>query len=211
MRQPQADHGQKQKTSGRAQPGDLTQRPITEADMGVDAARFRCPCIFDWSNPMYPASMPTGRESPLAVVPPPFLYLATFLIGMSAHGLWPWGPAWMHSIVALGRALLVIGVLLAPGNALLFLAERTTINPAARPTKLITQGAYRFSRNPMYVGISLIYAGASIILGSLWPLILLPIPMLVMNAVVIPMEEANAREAFGEQYMAYCRSVRRWL
>jgi protein-S-isoprenylcysteine O-methyltransferase Ste14 len=117
----------------------------------------------------------------------------------------------MHSIVALGRTLLVIGVLLAPGNALLFLAERTTINPAARPTKLITQGAYRFSRNPMYVGISLIYAGASFILCSLWPLILLPIPMLVMNAVVIPMEEANAREAFGEQYMAYCRSVRRWL
>jgi len=117
----------------------------------------------------------------------------------------------MHSIVPLGWTLLAIGILLAPGNAILFLLKRTTIIPAARPTKLITQGAYRFSRNPMYLGISLLYAGASIILGSLWPLILLPISVLVMNAVVIPMEESNAREAFGEQYVAYCRKVRRWL
>jgi protein-S-isoprenylcysteine O-methyltransferase Ste14 len=160
---------------------------------------------------MYPATMPTGRKSPLAVIPPPLLYLAAFLAGLAAQSVRPWGPAWMHSIVALGWALVAIGVVLAPGNALLFLIQRTTVIPAARPTKLITRGAYRFSRNPMYLGISLIYAGASIVLGSLWPLVLLPIPLLVMNTVVIPMEESNARDAFGEPYLAYCRKVRRWL
>jgi len=117
----------------------------------------------------------------------------------------------MHSIVAFGWILLVMGVLLGPASAILFLVKRTTVIPTARPTKLITYGAYRFTRNPMYLGMSIIYAGVAIILGSLWSLVLLPIPVLVMNAVVIPMEEANAREEFGEQYLAYCRKARRWL
>ena len=60
-------------------------------------------------------------------------------------------------------------------------------------------------------GLALLYVGLAVVLGLIWPLVFLPIPLLAMNLVFIPMEEANAREAFGEDYLAYCRKVRRWL
>ena len=180
--------------------------------MGVKAARCWSICSFSVRTvSRIQQAMADGRKSLLAVIPPPLLFLAVFLVGIGAERLFPWRPVWMHSIGGLGWVLLVIGVLLGPANAILFLVERTTVIHTARPTRLITFGAYRLSRNPMYLGISLIYAGVAIILGSLWSLVLLPIPVLVMNAIVIPMEEANAREAFGEQYLAYCRRTRRWL
>jgi protein-S-isoprenylcysteine O-methyltransferase Ste14 len=155
--------------------------------------------------------MPASRKSPLALVPPPFYYVLAFLAGIAADHWLPWRPAWFQALAWAGWALVVVGVAIGPGSALAFLLKRTTLIPGSRPTRLVTGGAYRLSRNPMYLGLALLYVGLAVVLGPAWPLVFLPIPLLAMNLVFIPMEEANARQAFGEDYLAYCRKVRRWL
>jgi len=100
---------------------------------------------------------------------------------------------------------------MAASSVGLFAFRRTTLNPAGQPAKLITSGAYRWSRNPIYVGLTLIYVGAALVLGQVWTLLLLAPPWTAMNWVVIPFEEARLRVAFGQPYVDYCRQVRRWI
>jgi len=81
-----------------------------------------------------------------------------------------------------------------------------------RPTTaLVTDGPYRISRNPMYLGLTLLYLGATALANSAWPLVGLPVIILVMNVVVIPGEEARLEAMFGTTYREYCARVRRWV
>jgi protein-S-isoprenylcysteine O-methyltransferase Ste14 len=63
----------------------------------------------------------------------------------------------------------------------------------------------------MYVSLVLVYLGGAGDLAQLWPLLLLPLPVLLIQRVVIPFEETRMRELFGEQYEQYCRRVNRWI
>ena len=81
-----------------------------------------------------------------------------------------------------------------------------------RPTNaLISSGPFRFSRNPMYVGLTLVYLGISLILNTAWPLLFLPGALLLMHFGVINREEAYLEELFGQDYRQYRARVRRWL
>lgn len=155
--------------------------------------------------------MPDERALRLTAVPPPFLYLATFFAGIGIDSISPWLPLWLHAFDWFGWTLIVIGILLGPASAVLFLIRHTTLDPGGQPSKLVTDGAYRISRNPMYLGLSLLYAGLAIVLGYAWSLVLLPIPWIVMSAVFIPREEARMRAIFGEEFLEYSRKVRRWI
>ena len=78
-------------------------------------------------------------------------------------------------------------------------------------TAFVVQGAYRFSRNPMYVGGSAFFLGIGLVVGSLWMLAAyLPLG-LYLALYVVPREEAYMERIFGDEYKTYCRSVRRWL
>jgi protein-S-isoprenylcysteine O-methyltransferase Ste14 len=99
----------------------------------------------------------------------------------------------------------------APCLAITFLIRRTTLNPFAAPPTFLARGLYRFSRNPMYLGVVLVYLAGTLLVGSLWPLVLLVAPLLILDRVVIPFEEANMRTAFGDSYQSYCAHVRRWV
>ena len=79
------------------------------------------------------------------------------------------------------------------------------------PAHLIVTGAHAWSRNPMYLSLTIIYAGIALALGKALPLILVVLPWAAMNWAVIPFEESRLREAFGEDYADYCRTVRRWI
>ncbi|MFI5210728.1 MAG: methyltransferase family protein, partial [Gemmatimonadales bacterium] len=69
----------------------------------------------------------------------------------------------------------------------------------------------RFSRNPMYVGMTLLYLGIALWANSLWPLLLLPAVLVVMRRGVIAREEAYLERRFGDEYRSYRARVRRWL
>jgi protein-S-isoprenylcysteine O-methyltransferase Ste14 len=92
-----------------------------------------------------------------------------------------------------------------------FRRARTTTVPGRASAALVTWGPYRFTRNPMYVGLILAYLGEAGMLHHLWPVILLPLVAAYLNWVVIPVEEAKLKEVFGDEYERYQRNVRRWV
>jgi protein-S-isoprenylcysteine O-methyltransferase Ste14 len=154
------------------------------------------------------------RRAPiLAVIPPPAQYALTLLGGVGLDRLMPWRPAWMTMGVVhwAGWALVLVGFLLAFAAAGRFVFRRTTLNPAGQPAQLVVGGAHAWSRNPMYLALTIIYAGVALALGEAWPLVLVVLPWAAMNWVVIPFEEARLSETFGQDYVDYCRKVRRWI
>jgi protein-S-isoprenylcysteine O-methyltransferase Ste14 len=76
---------------------------------------------------------------------------------------------------------------------------------------LITTGAYRMSRNPMYTGLAIAYLGGALLIGSWWPVLLWPVVIAAITALVIRPEERYLGERFGPAYADYCARVRRWL
>lgn len=92
-----------------------------------------------------------------------------------------------------------------------FNKHRTTIEPYEEPTVLGTDGLFRVSRNPMYLGTVLPLTGVAITLGSLLPFIVVPIFFVLMNEIFIKTEERILEETLGEAYLGYKQQVRRLL
>jgi protein-S-isoprenylcysteine O-methyltransferase Ste14 len=76
---------------------------------------------------------------------------------------------------------------------------------------LVTTGAYRISRNPMYAGLAVGYVGGTLLLGSWWSLVLLPPALAAVQIMVILPEERYLQRRFGAEYAGYRARVRRWL
>lgn len=115
-------------------------------------------------------------------------------------------------VVPLGVALVAIAWIPSLWAFILFRAEGTEINPVSLTNrKLVARGPYRFTRNPMYLGLVILSAGIAIWVGT-WPFLLVPIAVFATaNWVHIPFEEAKMRRQFGEEYDSYVRKVRRWV
>lgn len=155
-----------------------------------------------------------NRIHPFLRVPPPLVFVLSFLAGAGLQSLVPLhapSAALLRDGRIVGIALIGCGVLLALSCVGLFLLSRTTVIPWSTASTLVTRGPYRLTRNPMYLSLVLAYTGVALALFDPWPLVLLPLPVLLMHTIVIPFEEARMREAFGEAYDLYCAKVRRWL
>jgi protein-S-isoprenylcysteine O-methyltransferase Ste14 len=76
--------------------------------------------------------------------------------------------------------------------------------------RLTTEGPFRYTRNPSYLALAIIYAGIAVLRNSLWAILLLPLVVLVMQREVIGREERYLERAFGEEYLDYKENVRRW-
>ena len=113
----------------------------------------------------------------------------------------------------LGIVMIVVAATFDLWSLLLFFKKRTTPNPL-RPqltTGLVTDGLYKISRNPMYVGLLFILLGIAVLLGSLSPFFLVPAFYFVITEMQIKPEEKVLEEKFCEEYLAYKNRVRRWL
>ncbi|WP_417667253.1 methyltransferase family protein [Roseibium sp.] len=113
----------------------------------------------------------------------------------------------------IGALLAAAAVLLILHSGLLFRGLGTTVNPTRPETssRLAVTGCYRFSRNPMYLGMLLGIAAVALALGSLLALVVLPGFVWYMNRFQIEPEERALGTLFGEDYRAYCQKVRRWI
>jgi protein-S-isoprenylcysteine O-methyltransferase Ste14 len=89
--------------------------------------------------------------------------------------------------------------------------HRTTFHPDREASRLVVAGPYRFSRNPIYLGLTAVYAGAALLANTLWAILLLPLVLIIVATQVIGREERYLARTFGEDYSEYCRRVRRWL
>lgn len=156
----------------------------------------------------------TSRDTPGVIAPPPVIYLAGLALGLIAHRLWP--LRFMPDPLRPLRWALGSGLTLG-GLALIGWAVRTMYRAGTHPepnkpvTALVTEGPFRLSRNPIYLGFTLTYLGLTLVFDLLWCLLLLPAVLAVMVRGVIEREEAYLMRRFGERYRAYRRSVRRWL
>lgn len=153
-------------------------------------------------------------ERPLAIfmIPPPALYGLSFALGvLLQHTLALPGWTLTGAPKVAGIAVLVCAIGCGAALALTFLVRRTTLNPFASPAVFIAYGPYRFTRNPMYVTLTVAYCAGIVLYGSLWPVLTLLIPVLVLDRIVIPFEECRMSSMFGEGYEAYKARVRRWL
>jgi protein-S-isoprenylcysteine O-methyltransferase Ste14 len=146
-------------------------------------------------------------------VPVPWVFVLTYLLGAALQSLRPWtiSPAAARASVITGGVLFAVGAVIAGWGLMIFHKARTTTVPGESSVKLVTWGPYRFTRNPMYVGLSLAYLGEAALLRQIWPVLLLPVTLAYLNLTVIAVEEAKLQEVFHDQYERYRLRVRRWV
>jgi len=144
------------------------------------------------------------------LAPPPLIYLVPLALGLLLHRRYPFEVPGRTVTTVLGLACILAAAIVLPA-LLAFRRAATRPEPWRPATALVTEGPYRLSRNPMYLGFTLLYLGIALLAGSLWPLLFLPLVLLAMHFGVIVREEAYLERRFGDAYREYRRRVNRWL
>lgn len=146
-------------------------------------------------------------------VPVPWVFVLSYFLGVSLEythlGIIRRETSLASAIA--GGALLTVGAVIAGWSLFLFRMARTTTVPGESSLKLVTSGPYRFTRNPMYVGLVLAYLGEGELMKQIWPVLVLPLTVAYLNWIVIPVEEARLKETFPGEYERYRSRVGRWL
>ena len=135
---------------------------------------------------------------------PPLIYLGGLFLGFLLHWRLPLPivPAVLVGpLRLLGAFCLVAGLALTIWAVATFRRVGTTRHPAGPTTALAVGGPYRFTRNPMYLGLVFVTAGLALLANALWPLILLPVVIVILRRAVIDREERYLTAKFGEEYL----------
>ena len=113
----------------------------------------------------------------------------------------------------IAACLAALGVAVAIAGVISFRRAHTTVNPLKpqSTSSLVQSGVYRFSRNPMYVGMLLVLLGWAVLLSNLLALVIVPAFVLYMNRFQIGPEETVLARMFGGEYETYRSRVRRWI
>ena len=157
--------------------------------------------------------MPTNTQPVRVIAPPPLIYLSFLAAGIALHLLWAplriFPEAWLGHVAGWPIFALALLIAISVVRTLSRAGEDIRIK---KPTNaLVSSGPFRFSRNPMYVGLTLLYLSISLILNTAWPLAFLPGALLLMHFGVIKREEAYLEVLFGQDYRLYRTRVRCWL
>lgn len=153
------------------------------------------------------------RDTAGVLAPPPVLFGVGLLVGFVLHAIHPIRivPGAGVFVRGAGVALIALGVLLSTAVVRVFGAAGTPVRPRRPTARLVFDGPYRYSRNPDYIGQTLVYAGIAVAANSWWPLLILPVVLFVVQRFVIEREERYLEAKFGEEYAEYRARVRRWL
>ena len=142
---------------------------------------------------------------------PPALFLAAMLIQIATHFLVPIGTVVPRGLTFVGVPLIIVGFTMVTGPAKAIDRARTTIDPFGAPTVLVIEGWFLVTRNPMYLGMSMILFGAAILLGTATPFLVVPAFVRIVSRRFIRHEEATLAATFGSAYAEYSHNVRRWI
>ena len=154
----------------------------------------------------------TGRGvNPL--IPPPVIVVLLGAAMWAVDRKLTFGSFESGLLVAIAGILCAVGLLLMVAAAASFVAVKTTINPLrpSRASSLITTGVFTISRNPIYLGDLLLLVAFAVWLGNVVNIVFLAVFVWVINRYQILPEERALETLFGDSYVAYCASVRRWL
>ena len=152
-------------------------------------------------------------DVPGVIALPPLVFLGFLAVAAVLEAIVPLPVPVTHPFVRY-----VVGAMLAAGGFSMgamgtrrFAAAGTNVPPTLPTTALVVEGIYERTRNPLYLGTTLVYLGLSIAAGSLWAIVL-AVPLLwVINVGVVRREERYLERKFGDDYRAYKARVRRWI
>lgn len=154
----------------------------------------------------------SGERGAKVRFPPPLVFLAFILLGVGIRYAMPLpDPADGFLMRAAGVAIILAGLWLMTGAWKLF--KRTGQHPAPwKPSpELVLSGPYRFTRNPMYLGMACVQAGLGLALNNLWISLFAALSLLLVHFIAVVPEEKYLAEKFGESYTGYLIKVRRYL
>lgn len=158
--------------------------------------------------------MSTIQNRPNALPWPPILYIAAVAAAVVLNWLWPlpWLPR------PLSEFLFAIGWLVVGGALAIHIAAiramkraKTTIMPNRGSEHLVTHGPFSFTRNPIYLGNTMVLIGIGLIAGILWFVLLAPLAAFATQKLAVEREEKHLEARFGKKYRDYAKKVRRWI
>jgi protein-S-isoprenylcysteine O-methyltransferase Ste14 len=155
--------------------------------------------------------MADDQDNPGIRVPPPSIYLLGLLLGLLLNRRLhlPFLPRGVARL--LGWPLVGGAIAIAVWFARTLQGADTTLRTDKAGYSLVQDGPFRYSRNPGYLSLTMLYAGIAVLRNALWAILLLPLVLYVIQREVIEREERYLERTFGEEYLAYKRRVRRWV
>ena len=153
----------------------------------------------------------TQKDNAGVIMLPPLLYGIAFVIVLALHWFWPM-PIFDHGVALWpGITLIVLAIGIALWGRRALLAAGTNVNPSLPTTAIVTSGPFRFSRNPLYMALTLLYLGLTLAVNTWWGIVLLVPLLITMHRGVVLREERYLEQKFGETYWQYRSKVRRYL
>ena len=145
------------------------------------------------------------------IAPPPIIYLAALIFSLLFSWLVPvpFMLGWLGILI--GLALMALGLIIAQAAFRELSRHKTPPDPTKPTMKVVQEGVFRFSRNPIYLAFTLIYLGFAFAFNSPWALVFLVPVLVVIDRGQIPREEKCLARKFGEEYFRYKVKVRRWI
>lgn len=156
-------------------------------------------------------NLPTSADNPGVAVLPPLVYGAAFIVVLALRWLWPMPIVGHTMALCSGLALIVFAVAIAIWGRRTMHAAGTNISPLKPATVVVTTGPFRFSRNPLYLALTILYLGLSLAFNTWWGIVLLVPLLIIMHYGVVLREECYLDQKFGETYRQYRSTVRRYV
>jgi protein-S-isoprenylcysteine O-methyltransferase Ste14 len=150
-------------------------------------------------------------DNPGVIVFPPALFGAGLGIGFAFQWLWPVRLLPGYGVRVVGTLILVGSVLLARWAQATMRRGGTNVNPNKPALALVATGPFRHTRNPLYIALSGLYVGLTLLADSVWPLLLLVPVLLVTHYGIVRREERYLKQKFGAPYVEYTTRVHRWF
>jgi protein-S-isoprenylcysteine O-methyltransferase Ste14 len=153
------------------------------------------------------------QDRPNTVPWPPMIFAGAVAAAVVLGYVYPLGGASLSgtAVRIIGALLLFAGIGLDVAAMRELRRHRATILPHRAATALVTSGPFALSRNPIYLGNTLVLTGAAFLFGSLWLLLAAAAAVLAVTVVAIRREEAHLSAAFGDAWSAYTRRTPRWI
>jgi protein-S-isoprenylcysteine O-methyltransferase Ste14 len=153
------------------------------------------------------------NDRPSIILPPPLIFFALLGAGFLLDYLIPFKLLRLPREARLICCAVLAGIsfYFALGSIIVLLRNKTPFDPSKPTVKIVHEGPYRLSRNPMYLALLFLLTGFAVISGSIWLFLALPVLLIVLDIWAVRPEEAYLERNFSDRYLAYKAKVRRWL
>lgn len=156
-------------------------------------------------------TMNQSSDNAGVVAPPPLIYAGGLILGFIVHLFAPMNFLPSALAFVIGIPLIVLGFALAFFAIVAMHRADTSPDPRTPTRTIATGGPYRFTRNPIYLGMAIVYLGIACAINALAALALLPVAIVVIHFGVIAREEKYLAQKFGDEYLRYQKNVKRWI